>query len=117
MRTEQQIAADNAAEAAEAALRPARSFRGDVEEMLAGLHDRLTKCEAGVSVGSVDDEGSSLAGKIRTFEARILAVETVQAENTSNILRVTDLVQTQLAGATSRIAALEADVRALKPQQ
>lgn len=116
MKTPQQIEADSAAEAAEIANRPARSFRTDMENLLTEFHDRLTKCETAGTAGT-DEDGNSLAGKVRTFESRILAVETLQAENTSNILRVTDLVQTQLAGATSRIAALEADVRALKPQQ
>jgi hypothetical protein len=34
-------------------------------------------------------------------------LEAVQADNTSNILRLSELVQTQLGGAVSRIAALE----------
>ena len=106
MKTPEQIAADAAAEAAEAATTPARSFRLDIEERLAALEEG-----GGAAADAVDEEGNSLAGKIRTFEQRILAVESIQAENTSSILRVSELVTTQLAGATARIALLEAAAR------
>lgn len=105
MRTPEQIAADSAAEAAEIANRPARSFRADVEEFFQHCHDRLTKLESGGAI--VDEDGNSLAGKIRTFEQRILQVETVQAENTSNLVRLSDLVQTQLGGINQRLANIE----------
>jgi len=85
------------------------SFRTTVEKQLAECYSRLKTLEAGGAAG-LDSQGNSLEGKIRTFEGRILAVETVQAENTSSLLRMADVVSAQ----AGRIAALEA---APKPAQ
>lgn len=95
----------------ETAERPARSFRAEIEQRL----EALEAGSNGASAGAGDDgQGNSLVGLVRTHDARLTQLETIQAENTSNILRLSDLVQTQLAGAVARIAQLEA---AAKPAQ
>jgi hypothetical protein len=83
------------------------SFRTTTETRLANL-------EAGVPPGHqppagdvTDEDGNSLAGRVRVLEARMMQLETIQAENTANILKLSELCQAQYAGAVARIAALE----------
>jgi hypothetical protein len=96
---------DDVIAAAEEILEPiAESFRTIIENRLAKLEGGPAPAIAG---DSVDGDGNSLAGRVRVLESRMAQLEAVQADNTSNILRLSELVQTQLGGAVSRIAALE----------
>ena len=125
MKTEQQIAAEKALADASAALEqanaqataqaeaavadPGASFRTTTEKQIAECYSRIKTLEAGGAAG-LDSQGNSLEGKIRTFESRILATETVQAENVSSLLRMADAMTAQ----ANKIAALEARVAALE---
>ena len=72
---------------------PADSFRGNVER-------RLDALESGSG-------GDTAAGLIRTYEARIKQMETLVSENTSQLLKVTELFTTQVANLTKRVETLE----------
>jgi len=73
---------------------PADSFRTAVEGRLAALESNQGGADS-VRIGEAgaDTEGNSLAGIVRTCEARVSQAEGTLAENTSAILRLTDLVK------------------------
>jgi cell division GTPase FtsZ len=88
----------NENEEANGAAAAPESFRGMIESLLEDIHRRMCAIEAGAG------GGDSAAGLLRTFDERIKQLETITAENTSSILRLSDLV-TNLA----------AQVKALTP--
>jgi hypothetical protein len=92
---------------------PSVSFRTQVEEMLEKHHGRLSQLEDGAG----QESGDSVRGLLRTFEARITQVETVQADNTSAILRVSESFQKQLETQAASIADLQAQLSALQPKK
>jgi hypothetical protein len=92
--------------------RPALSFRELIERRLEALEGTALPGMAPRQVGDItDEEGNSLAGRVRVLEARMMQLETIQAENTSNILKMSELCQFQYAGVVARIAALEATLK------
>lgn len=87
------------------------SFRETTEARLGKLESSTgTVPVAGADF--VDEAGNSLTGRVRVLEARMEQLEAIQATNTENILKLSELCQTQYAGAAARIAALE---ETLKP--
>lgn len=96
---------------------PPISFRTVTETVLEQYHAILEHCHNRLTRLELNQPGTgdSAAGLLRTFEERIRQVETIQAENTSNILRVTELFQLQLAAHSETLARLENLVKALQP--
>jgi uncharacterized coiled-coil protein SlyX len=93
------------------------SFRDDVEARLNALESSQAAAaeadRARIGAAGADPEGNSLVGLVRTCEARVSQVETGIAENTSAVLRLTGLVESQAA----TIAQLTNEVKALRPPQ